>query len=118
MHASSRRFTRILIELAVCPCIQSRVFPHPASRLLEGSLSASASELQGHCHQRAPDAILSNPTNSIHSAWLREANAATRSLRLQLQALEARTPEEFESAFAALTRQRAGRPCVLWSGPS
>jgi ABC-type uncharacterized transport system substrate-binding protein len=61
-------------------------------------------------------AILSNPTNSIHSAWLREANAATRSLRLQLQALEARTPDEFESAFAALTRQRAGALLVLPDG--
>ena len=61
-------------------------------------------------------AILSNPTNSIHSAWLREANAATRSLRLQLQALEVRTPDEFESAFAALTRQRAGALLVLPDG--
>ena len=61
-------------------------------------------------------AILSNPTNSIHSAWLREANAATRSLRLQLQALEARKPDEFESAFAALTRQRAGALLVLPDG--
>jgi putative ABC transport system substrate-binding protein len=61
-------------------------------------------------------AILSNPTNSIHSAWLREANAATRSLRLQLQALEARTPDAFESAFAALTRQRAGALLVLPDG--
>jgi putative tryptophan/tyrosine transport system substrate-binding protein len=61
-------------------------------------------------------AILSNPTNSIHSAWLREANAATRSLRLQLQTLEARTPDEFESAFAALTRQRAGALLVLPDG--
>ena len=61
-------------------------------------------------------ALLSNPTNPIHSAWLREANAATRSLRLQLQALEARKPDEFESAFAALTRQRAGALLVLPDG--
>jgi putative ABC transport system substrate-binding protein len=34
-------------------------------------------------------AILSNPGNPFHSAWLGEANAAKRSLRVQLQVLEA-----------------------------
>jgi putative ABC transport system substrate-binding protein len=61
-------------------------------------------------------AVLANPTNGSHPAWLREANAAARSLRIQLQALEARTPDEFESAFAAMTKNRAGALLVLPDG--
>ena len=51
--------------------------------------------------------ILANPANSSHSAWVREANAATRSLRLKVQTVEARTADEFDSAFAALTSHHA-----------
>jgi putative ABC transport system substrate-binding protein len=61
-------------------------------------------------------AVLANPTNGSHPAWLREAKAAARSLRVQLQALEARTPDEFESAFAAMTKTRAGALLVLPDG--
>jgi putative tryptophan/tyrosine transport system substrate-binding protein len=61
-------------------------------------------------------AVLSNPTNGSHSAWLREANVAARSLRVQLQALEARKPDEFERAFAAMTKDRAGALLVLPDG--
>jgi ABC-type uncharacterized transport system substrate-binding protein len=61
-------------------------------------------------------AILSNPGNPFHSAWLGEANAAKRSLRVQLQVLEARQPGEFEQAFAAMTRKRAGALLVVADG--
>jgi putative tryptophan/tyrosine transport system substrate-binding protein len=58
-------------------------------------------------------AVLANPTNTSHSAWLREANAATRSLRLNLHTVEARTADELDGAFAALTSQRASALLVL-----
>jgi ABC-type uncharacterized transport system substrate-binding protein len=61
-------------------------------------------------------AVLANPTNGSHSAWLREANVAARSLQLQLHTLEARQPNELESAFVAMTRQRAGALLVLVDG--
>src|SRR5713226_9556 len=49
-------------------------------------------------------AVLWNPTNTSHPLLLREAKVAARSLGVQLQILEARGPEEVESAFATMTR--------------
>ena len=53
-------------------------------------------------------AVLSNPTVPSQALSLREAEAAARSLKLQLQVLEARAPGDFASAFAAMTKDRAG----------
>ncbi len=61
-------------------------------------------------------AVLWNPTNTGHSLSLREAKVAARSLGVQLQLLEARRPDEFEGAFAAMTRERAGALLVLGDG--
>jgi putative ABC transport system substrate-binding protein len=58
-------------------------------------------------------AVLWNPTNSFHRLALRDAEAAARSLGVQLQLLEARSPNEFDSAFAVVTRKRAGALLVL-----
>ena len=49
-------------------------------------------------------AVLSNPGNPMHVLRLREVEVAGRSLRVQLQILKAQGPEEFDSAFAAMTR--------------
>ena len=53
-------------------------------------------------------AILSNPTNAYHQLAIREMNAPAPSLGVQLQLLEARGPNEFDSAFAAMTKERVG----------
>jgi len=58
-------------------------------------------------------AILRNPTLPAHALMLREGEVAARSLRVQLQILEVRGPDEFESAFATMTRERAGAVLVL-----
>jgi putative ABC transport system substrate-binding protein len=58
-------------------------------------------------------ALLWNPANPGSAPQLREAEAAARALGVQLQALEARTPREIASAFAAMTRQQAGALIVL-----
>ena len=58
-------------------------------------------------------AILSNPTNAYHQLAIREANVAARSLGVQLQLLEARGPNEFEGAFAAMVKERVGGLLVL-----
>jgi putative ABC transport system substrate-binding protein len=61
-------------------------------------------------------AVLSNPTNrAIHSS-LAEVEVAARSLRVQVQILEARGPDEFQGAFAAMTRERAGALLVFPDG--
>jgi putative ABC transport system substrate-binding protein len=61
-------------------------------------------------------AVLWNPTNTSHPLLLREAKVAARSLGVQLQLLEARGPEEVESAFATMTRERASALLVLTDG--
>jgi len=58
-------------------------------------------------------AILSNPTNAYHELAIREMNARARSLGVQLQLVEARSPNEFEGAFAAMAKERAGALIVL-----
>ena len=44
---------------------------------------------------------------------MREAEAAGRVLKLQLQVLEARVPQEIDSASAAMTRERASAVVIL-----
>jgi putative ABC transport system substrate-binding protein len=58
-------------------------------------------------------AILRNPANPASASNLREAEAAARSLGVRLQALEARNPKEIDSAFAAMTKERAGALLIL-----
>jgi putative ABC transport system substrate-binding protein len=52
-------------------------------------------------------AALVNPANPSHPPLLRELRVAADALKLKLQILEARTPEELESAFEAAARERA-----------
>jgi putative ABC transport system substrate-binding protein len=51
--------------------------------------------------------------NPWHPFALKAVEVAARSLRVQLQALEVRGPEELDNAFAAMTRERAGAALVL-----
>ena len=53
-------------------------------------------------------AVLGNPVHQSYPPWLDEVKVAARSLGVQLQLLEARGPDDFESAFAAMARERAG----------
>ena len=52
-------------------------------------------------------AILSNPADASFATQVREVEATARSLRIRLQHVEARGPEEFDSAFAAMAQERA-----------
>ncbi len=58
-------------------------------------------------------AVLHNPTYPQTGVGIREAQAAARSLRLQLELVEARGPDEFGGAFATMTRKRVGAVLVL-----
>ena len=58
-------------------------------------------------------AVLSNPANAYHQLAIREVNVAARSLGVQLQLLEARGPNEFDGAFAAMAKERVGALLVL-----
>jgi putative ABC transport system substrate-binding protein len=61
-------------------------------------------------------ALLWNPDNPAGTAMLREAEAAAQALGVRLQTLEARNPPEIDSAFAAMTRERAGALLILPDG--
>src|SRR3954452_17087327 len=52
-------------------------------------------------------AVLSNPANPAHALAIGNIEIAARALRLELQLLEARGPEQFESAFASMMEQHA-----------
>jgi putative ABC transport system substrate-binding protein len=58
-------------------------------------------------------AILSNPDNAYHQLAIREVKVAARLLGVQLQLLEARGPNEFDGAFAAMAKERVGALLAL-----
>ena len=58
-------------------------------------------------------AILSNPTNPNHPRWMKELKDAGQTLRVQLQLMEVRSPDDFDGAFAAMTKERAGARLVV-----
>ena len=51
-------------------------------------------------------AVLSNPANASHALAIENVKVAARLLGVQLQLLEARGPEEFDGAFAAMAKER------------
>jgi putative ABC transport system substrate-binding protein len=58
-------------------------------------------------------AILSNPDNPVQPLNIRDVNVASRSLGVQLQLLEARGPNDFDGAFAAMATERVGALLVV-----
>jgi len=58
-------------------------------------------------------ALLGNPANAGNAPQVRHAQNAARALGIRLQSLKARGPGEIESAFAAMTTERAGAVIVL-----
>jgi putative ABC transport system substrate-binding protein len=57
--------------------------------------------------------ILSNPLNPSLAAGVEQTKAAAQSLGVEIQIVEVPGPDQFESAFAAVTRARAGALIVL-----
>jgi putative ABC transport system substrate-binding protein len=58
-------------------------------------------------------ALLWHPDNPAGAAQLREAEAAARAMGVRLQTLEARGPQDIDTAFAAMNRERAGALLIL-----
>jgi ABC-type uncharacterized transport system substrate-binding protein len=61
-------------------------------------------------------AMLWNPTNPSHVATLKELPGFARSLKVEIKAMEARGPEDFEGAFASMRKSRVGGLLVLADG--
>jgi putative ABC transport system substrate-binding protein len=60
-------------------------------------------------------AVLWNPEEPDAAPKFRQAHTVTQELGMRLQSLEVRTPNEFESAFKAAVRERAGAIFTLRS---
>jgi ABC-type uncharacterized transport system substrate-binding protein len=81
---------------------------------LSAELSIKQLELLKEAVPRAVRiAVLWNPSNPWHPLALKGAEAGARSLGIQLQTVAVRGPEEFDNAFAAMTRERAGAVLLL-----
>ena len=52
-------------------------------------------------------AVLVNPANDMYDRWIREVRASARALALQLEVVEARTPDDLGKASAVFNRIRA-----------
>jgi putative tryptophan/tyrosine transport system substrate-binding protein len=63
-------------------------------------------------------AILSNPANPAHALAIRHVKVAAQSLGMELQLLEARDPNQFDGAFAAMAKERVGALLVVPDGMS
>jgi putative ABC transport system substrate-binding protein len=61
-------------------------------------------------------AVLRNSNNPITTPQLRETRAAAQALGLELQSLDVQGPEDFDAAFQAATKARAGALIVLSDG--
>ena len=58
-------------------------------------------------------AVLSNPSNPAQPLAVKSVEAAAEALGLGLQPLQVGSPDEFEGAFAAIARERAGAVMIL-----
>ncbi len=58
-------------------------------------------------------AVLANPAHPGSAPQVREAQVAAKALGVKLQLLKVRDPKDFDSAFSAMTRERAGALIVL-----
>ena len=61
-------------------------------------------------------AVVWNPGNPAHALMLKVVRGVASSLAVQVQALEARGPDDFPSVFTAMARERAGAVLVLGDG--
>ena len=58
-------------------------------------------------------AVLSNPTNPYHALAILNVNFAAQALKVELQLLATRGSNEFDGAFAAMSKERAGALLVV-----
>ncbi len=61
-------------------------------------------------------AMLWNPSNPSHAPALKEVPGIAQSLRVELRAIAARGPEDFDGAFATMRKSRVGGLLVLADG--
>jgi putative tryptophan/tyrosine transport system substrate-binding protein len=122
-HAAKRATTTIPIVF---------VGPDPLSTGLVASLGRPGGNITGVTLNAGPEivgkylqlikeavpkvsrvAVLWNQGSQMHPVMVREAEVAARALQLQVQSVGVRGADEFEGAFAAMTKERASAVVVL-----
>ena len=58
-------------------------------------------------------AVLMNPSNSGHATMLKNVQAAAQGAKVKVLPVEARTPQEIETAFFVMTKENAGAVIVV-----
>ena len=93
---------------------------HPAGNLTGMSFSVGTETygkglelLKGVVPKIRLVAVLSNPANPGHTLGIRTLRVAAQSLGVQLQLIEARGPNEFDAAFAAMAEERVGALLIM-----
>jgi putative tryptophan/tyrosine transport system substrate-binding protein len=86
------------------------------SRMAPESTAKSLEILKEAVPRAVRVAVLSNPRNSLHPELLKNAKPVAGLLGVQLEIVEARTPNELEGAFSSMARQRIGALLVLPDG--
>ena len=61
-------------------------------------------------------AVLVNPANSAHATMLKNVQAAAQKANVKVLPVEARTPQEIETAFSVMTKENAGAIIVGLDG--
>jgi putative ABC transport system substrate-binding protein len=97
-------------------------FAHPGGNVT--GLSNLSSDLGGKQLELLKEAIpkvsrvavLWNSANAGNALWLEKMKPAAAELRITLQSLGLRGPDDFEPAFSAIKRERAGAFSVLRNG--
>jgi putative ABC transport system substrate-binding protein len=72
------------------------------------NLRQAAATAEGNDSGISRVAFLGNPSDPEWTLVVREVEEAARSLAIRLQLLEARGPDDFDKAFAAMAREHAG----------
>jgi putative ABC transport system substrate-binding protein len=111
----------IVMAIVVDPVVTGLVasFARPGGNIT--GLSNMAPELVGKQLEMLKEvvptasrvAVLWNPANPGNVPQMRAAEVAARTMGVRLQPVEVRNPGELDSAFAAMTKQRAGALIVL-----
>ncbi len=77
------------------------------SMVIEGVMGKRLQLLKEVAPKTSLVGVIWNPSNASHERQLREIEAAARSLGLQLQPVEARSPADLDAAFKAVISARA-----------
>jgi len=86
--------------------------------LMQSEFTAKGLELLIQAVPRATRiAVLWHPATPSHGPGMQAVNSAASALRIRVQSLPVRSPDDFEDAFSAMVRERADAVLVIAGSP-